>query len=138
MVLRGTISSAFVLLLICLFAYFARVNGESSNWIRPACGGVLALCFAVFAGFNGYEDMLNRNIFDIPVLESLIVVITIFGITLAVRRAKNERFHSKRYVLIALFFAGLAYVGWMWSEIIYDQQVMSSYVALRQNPPAPK
>jgi hypothetical protein len=137
-VLRGTIFSSFVLLLICLFAYFARANGESSHWIRPSCGGVLALSFTVFAGFNGYEDLVNRNIFDIPVLESLIVVITIFGITLAVRRAKDERFHSKRYFLIALFFTALAYGGWMWSEIIYDQQVMSSYVVLQQNPPAPK
>lgn len=65
-VLRGTIFSAFVLLLICLFAYFARVNGESSNWIRPACGGVLGLCFAVFAGFKGYEDLVNRNTLTSP------------------------------------------------------------------------
>jgi cation transport ATPase len=134
-VLRGTIFSGFVLLLICIFAFFARVNGESSHWIRPAFGGVLALAFTAFAACNGYQDLVNRNIFDIPVFESLVVVITIFGVALALRRAKNESFHSKRYILITLFFTGLAYGGWMWSEIIYDQQVMSSYVVLQQNPP---
>jgi hypothetical protein len=137
-VLRGSIFSGFVLLLVCLFAYFARANGDSSHWIRPLCGGVLALAFTVFAGFNGYQDLVDRNIFDVPVLESLMMVITILGITLAVRRAKSRRFHSKRYVLITLFFTGLAYGGWMWSEVIYDQQVISSYVVLQQNPPAPK
>jgi hypothetical protein len=36
-VLRGTIFSLFVLLLICLFAYFARVDGGASHWMRPVC-----------------------------------------------------------------------------------------------------
>ena len=137
-VLRGTIFSGFVLLLTCLFAYFARVNGGTSHWLRPACGVVLALAFTVFAFFNGYKDLVDRNIFDIPVLEGLMMVITIFGITLAFRKARNARFHSKRYMLISLFFTGLAYGGWMWSEIIYDQQVMSSYVVLQQHAPAQK
>jgi hypothetical protein len=66
------------------------------------------------------------------------VVITIFGVTLAVRKTKNERFQSKRYVLITLFFTGLTYGGWMWSEIIYDQQVISSFVASQHNPPTSK
>jgi hypothetical protein len=137
-VLRGTIFSLFVLLLICLFAYFARVNGGASHWMRPACGAIIAVAFTVFAAFNGYQDLAGRNIFDIPVLESVLVVITIFGVALAVRKAKSERFQSKRYVLIMLFFTGLAYGGWMWSEIIYDQQVISSFVVLQHNSPASK
>lgn len=137
-VLRGAIFSGFVLLLVCLFALFARVNGDSSRWIRPAFGGFLALAFTAFAGCNGYQDLVARNIFDIPVFEFLVMVITLFGLRLVFHRAKNQRFHSKRYILMVLFFTGLAYGGWMWSEIIYDQQVMSSYVVLQQNPPAPK
>lgn len=137
-VLRGSIFSGFVLLLVCLFALFARVNGDSSRWVRPAFGGFLALVFTAFAGCNGYQDLVARNIFDIPVFEFLVMVITLFGLRLVFHRAKNQRFHSKRYVLITLFFTGLAYGGWMWSEVIYDQQVMSSYVVLQQNPPAPK
>ena len=137
-VLRGAIFSGFVLVLVFLFAFFARVNGAPSHWIRPAFGGVLALAFTVFAGCNGYQDLVNRNIFDIPVFECLVMVITLFGLRLVFHKAKNERFHSKRYLLITLFFTGLAYGGWMWSEIIYDQQVMSSYVILQQTPPTQK
>lgn len=137
-VLRGTIFSSFVLLLICLFAYFARVNGGASRWMRSACGAMLAMASTVFAAFNGYQDLGDRDIFDIPVLECLLVVITIFGVALAVRKTKNERFQSKRYVLITLFFTGLAYGGWMWSEIIYDQQVINSFVASQHNPPTSK
>ena len=75
-VLRGTVFSLFVLLLICLFAYFARVNGGTSHWMRPACGALLAIAFTVFATINGYHDLEDRDIFDIPVLECLLVVIT--------------------------------------------------------------
>jgi len=137
-VLRGTIFSLFVLLLICLFAYFARVDGGESHWMRSACGALLAVASTVFAAFNGFQDLEDRDIFDIPVLECVLVVITIFGIALAVRKTKNQRFQSKRYVLITLFFTGLTYGGWMWSEIIYDQQVISSSLALRHNPPTSK
>ena len=137
-VLRGTIFSLFVLLLICLFAYFARADGKASNWIRPACGVLLGVAFTVFATINGYHDLEDSNIFDIPVLECLLVVIILFGVALAVRRTKHERFQSKRYVLITLFFTGLAYGGWLWSEVIYDQQVISSYVVLRASAPSSK
>lgn len=133
-VLRGAVFSGFVLLLICIFALFARVNGLTSHWMRPCLGALLALLFAVFAAVNGYHDVVSRNVFDIPVLEGLLMVITIFGVFLVFRRAKTELFRTKRHVLIALFFTGLAYGGWMWSEIIYDQQVISSFAVLQNTP----
>ncbi len=112
-VLRGAVFSGFVMLFVCL------------------CGIVLALIFTVFALHNGYRDLENANIFDIPVLESLLAVITIFGVFLVCRGLETRQFQKKRYLLIALFFAGLAYGGWMWSEIIYDQGVMSSFAVLQ-------
>jgi hypothetical protein len=133
-VLRAAVFSGFALLLICLFAYFARLNGPTSHWIRPFCGALIAGSFTAFALVNGYHDLVSRNIFDIPVLEGLVMVITIFGIVLVVRPAKTHLFRTKRYALIALFFTGLAYGGWMWSEIIYDQQVISSFAVLQSSP----
>lgn len=53
-------------------------------------------------------------------------------------RAKNKRFQSERYVLISLFFTSLAYGGWLWSEILYDQQVINSFVVLQHHLPTPK
>jgi hypothetical protein len=132
-VLRGAVFSGFVLLLICLSAYFAQVHGHPSHWMRPVCGILLAVSFTVFSILNGYHDLADQNIFDIPVLESLLAVITIFGLVLVFRGVKTQLFRTKRCVLIAIFFTSLTYGGWMWSEIIYDQQVISSFAVLRSN-----
>jgi hypothetical protein len=137
-VLRGAVFSGFVLLLICLFAFFARMNGSNSNWLRPACGILIAVLFSVFGFFNGYRDLVNQDIFDTPVLEILLVVITLFGGVLAFRRANTPRFLTKRYVLVALFFTGLTYGGWMWSEILYDQQVIDAFAILQNGAETPQ
>ena len=71
------------------------------------------------------------NIFDIPVLETLLLVNITFGLFLVFRGVKTQLFRTKRYLLIAIFFTGLTYGGWMWSEIIYDQQVISSFAVLQ-------
>lgn len=137
-VLRGAVFSVLVLFLIWLPAYFARVNGGGSGWIRPAFGILIAIVLLAFAVANGLGDLAHANIFDIPVLETLLIVITGFGLVLALKRAKNKRFQSKRYVLISLFFTSLAYGGWLWSEILYDQQVIDSFVVLQNHLPTAK
>jgi hypothetical protein len=51
-VLRGAVFSGFVFLLICLAAYFTRINGGPSHWthwIRPGFGIMLAAIFTTFA-----------------------------------------------------------------------------------------
>ena len=133
-VLRGAVFSGFVFLLICLSAYFTRKNGGTSHWthwIRPGCGIMLAAIFTTFALLNGIDDLKN-GIFDIPVLESLLLVITIFGVVVAAKGANTPPLRKKRYGLVALFFTGLTYGGWTWSEILYDQQVMSWFAVLHK------
>jgi hypothetical protein len=78
----------------------------NSNWLRLACGILIAVLFSAFGFFNGYRDFVNQDIFDTPVLEILLVVITLFGAALALRRSNTPRFLTKRYVLVALFFTG--------------------------------
>ena len=133
-VLRGAVFSGFVLFLVCLCAYFARESGGKAHWIRTGCGFLLALGFTAFALLNGYRDLKHGDIFDIPVLESLLAAITIFGVFLVWRGLETREFHKKRYLLVALFLAGLAYGGWMWSEIIYDQEVINSFTVLQAAP----
>jgi hypothetical protein len=135
-VLRGAVFSGFALFFVCLCAYFARASGDiKAHWMRTGCGILLALGFTVFALLNGYRDLKNGNIFDIPVLESLLAVITIFGVFLVCRGLQNRQFQRKLYLLVGLFFLGLAYGGWMWSEIIYDQEVMSAFAVLQTEVP---
>jgi hypothetical protein len=133
-VLRGAVFSGFVLSLTCLFAYFARVYGQPAHWIKTICGALLGICFAVFAFLNGCQDLMNKNIFDIPVLEGLVAAITIFGAALIIRGVKTQLFMKKRYLFAIIFFALLAYGGWMSSEIIYDQQVIGSLAVPQGGP----
>jgi hypothetical protein len=126
-VLRGAVFSGFVLTLICLFAYFARVYGQPYHWIRTVFGTLLGLCFALFAFLNGWQDLKNQYIFDIPVLEGLVFTVFLFGVILVFRGVKTQHCFKKRYLFAVIFFAALAYGGWMSSEILYDQQVINSF-----------
>ena len=137
-VLRGAVFSGLVLLLICLFAFFARVPGYPSNWKRPRCGYVLAGWFTAFGLINGTRDLLNHDIFDIPVLESVMLVVTIFGLNVVRRGVTSQLFRTKRCALLALFFTGLTYGGWIWSEVIYDKQVISTFLVLQKDAEAQK
>jgi len=129
-VLRGAVFSLFVLFLISVSAYFARIQGDQAHWGKSIIGGVLGLTFAILAILNAWQDFKNRNVFDIPVLEFVLLVIIIFGFILVIKGIKTPIFRAKRYMFIAIFFTGLTYGGWMWSEILYDQQVISSFSVL--------
>ena len=137
-VLRCAVFIGFVLLLIFVFAYFSRANGLLPDWERPLFGALLALLFTAFSLINGYHDMISRSVFDIPILEGLLMVITIFGVFLVFRPAQPQLFRRKRYMLLALFLTGLAYGGWMWSEIVYDQIVINTYAVVQSSPETQK
>jgi hypothetical protein len=137
-VLRGTVFSGFLLSLICLFAYFAPAYGHPAHRIRTVCGTLLAICFAIPALLNGWQDLLKGNIFDIPVLEGLVVSIITFGAILVVRGVKTQLFLKKRYLFTVIFFTAFAYAGWLSSEILYDQQVISSFATLKSDTAFPE
>ena len=132
-VLRGAIFSGFALFLFCVAAYLAPVNGHIPvwpPWKKQTWGYLLGAIFLLLAARNGYEDLKNANIFDIPVLEGLLLVISVFGFYVVWKGVNTPLFQTRRYVLIAIFFTGLTYGGWLWSEILYDQQVISSFAVL--------
>lgn len=131
-VLRGAVFSGCVLFLICLFAYMARVNGQSWHWKRTLWGILLAAVFAVYVLYNGFRDLWNNNIFDVPVLEGVLGAVVLLGAFLVLRGVKTLLFRRERSLLVVAFFAALASAGWLASEIIYDQQVISS-LAVPQN-----
>lgn len=130
-ILRGAIFSGFILVVMFLFAFFAKLDGLPRGITRTALGMLLTLVFAAFAIINGIDDVRNRDIFDLPVLEGLLGTVSVFGAYLVLRGVKSALFRKKRLLLAVLFFAALAYGGWMNSEILYDQLVISSYAVLR-------
>lgn len=133
-VLRGAVFNGFCFLLICLFASLAPINGNAFPWKKRVGGTLLAVVFTAFSAVNGFEDLTHFNISDIPALEGLLAVITVFGGFLVYYGVKDRPYLGKRIVLVAGFFAALSYGGWMWSEVIYDQQVISSYAVMQSAP----
>jgi hypothetical protein len=130
-VLRGAVFNGFSFLLICIFAWIAPINGNTFPWKKRVPGTLLAVVLTAFSVVNGLEDLTHFNISDIPALEGLLALITIFGGFLVYFGVKHRPYLGKRIVLVAGFFAALCYGGWMWSEVIYDQQVINSYAVMQ-------
>jgi hypothetical protein len=133
-VLRGAVFSGLCLFLICLFGSIAPRNGNSFPWKRRVWGTLLAIVLTTFSVVNGLEDLTGFKITDIPALEGLLGIITLFGGFVVYYGVKERPYLGRRIVLAAGFFAALSYGGWMWSEVIYDQQLISSYAVMERNP----
>lgn len=131
-VLRGAAFTGCMLFLICLFAYMARVNGQSWHWKRTVWGILLVVFFAVFVLRNAWLDVRAKNIFDVPVLEGVLGTVVLFGGFLVVRGVKTSLFQRERTLLVVALFAALAGAGWLTSEISYDQEVLGP-LAVPQN-----
>jgi hypothetical protein len=130
-VLRGAVFSGFLLFLISLFGcvapvYHEAVRWRKTEWGRPLIGTALAVFFCFFAVKNGIEDLRHPDIFDMPVLEGLLGLITLFGGFLAFYGVRPRPYLKVRFLLVVGCFFALTYGGWMWSEVIYDQQVINS------------
>jgi hypothetical protein len=105
-VLRGAVFSGISLFLICLFGTIAPRNGNSFPWKRRLWGTLLAIALTLFSIVNGLEDLRHFQISDIPVLESLLGVITLFGGFLVYYGVKERPYLGKRIVMVAGFFCG--------------------------------
>jgi hypothetical protein len=138
-VLRGAVFSGLVLLLVYLFGCLAREYGHPFQWKRAGtlCGLALAVLLTGFSLYTAYMDLQAPSIFDIPVLETVMCVVNIFGGFLVLRGVRTRPFLRLRYLLLVGFFAALTYGGWMASEISYDQQVVTSF-AIPQTAPDTK
>ena len=134
-VLRGFVFSLFNLCMMFIFALLDRVDGEASHLVKMVLGILLTIVFLAFAVSNGWHDFKRHDINDIPVLETFLAATSIFGLVVIIKGIKSPAFSMKRCLLLAvfaLFFASLAYGGWMWSEVLYDQQVTSSFALLQK------
>jgi hypothetical protein len=126
-VLRGAVLIGLALLLLCTFAYCARVRGQPVPRLKTAMGILLTSSLTIFVLLNGYDDLVGGDIFDVPVLEITIGAITIVGLVLVVRGVTTRPFVRVRILVGIAFLAALAYGGWLNSEISYDRQIISAF-----------
>jgi hypothetical protein len=138
-VLRGAVINGTLLLLLCFFRVLARSDSEEFHWsvfnltwFKTVLGVGLAVLLTLLAVRNGWQDLKNPDIFDIPILETLFGLATIFGGYWVVRGAPPRSFLNKHAVFASFFLTLLAYGGWMWSEVIYDQQIILAVATLQK------
>ena len=138
-VLRGAVISGTILFLLCLFRAIARPDTEKLKWkvvdkawIRTVLGTLLALAFTLFSVHNALEDLHHPDIFDIPILEVLLGLTSVFGGLWVLKGVPPRSFLNMRSVLLTAFVTVFAYGGWMWSEVIYDQQIITAFSVLQK------
>jgi hypothetical protein len=125
-VLRGAVFSGLILFLICLFGCIAPERDKPINRWRTFLGILLASSLTILLTRNGYRDLQNPSIFDIPILEAVLGTTSVFGGFLAVRGVRRRSFLRIQFLLVIAFGAAFSYGGWIWSEVLYDQQVIAS------------
>jgi hypothetical protein len=137
-VLRGAVFSGFILFLICLFGCIAPERDQPINRWRAFLGIMLASSLTIFVIHNGLRDLQNPSIFDIPILEGVLGAISVFGGFLAVRGVRRRSFLGVQFLLVIAVGAAFSYGGWIWSEVLYDQQVIASSAVSLARPEAAK
>jgi hypothetical protein len=138
-VLRGAVISGTVLFLLCLFCAIARGDTEKLKWnvvdkawIRTVLGIVFALALTLLSVRNALEDLRHPNIFDIPILEALLGFVSVFGGFWVLKGVPPRSFLNMRFAFLTAIVTVLAYGGWMWTEVIYDQQIISAFALLQK------
>jgi len=138
-VLRGAVINGVILFILCFFRAMARSNTEQFQWkvvnrvwIKTVLGAGLAAAFTWLSVRNAYKDLITPNIFDIPILEMLFGTAIIFGGYWVIRGVPYRSFLNWRSVLVTIFLTLLAYGGWIWSEVIYDGQIITGIAVLQK------
>lgn len=129
-VLRGAVFSGAALFLICFFGCIAPIEGHPSPRKRKLWGLLLTAVSLGFCIYNAVEDLKHPSIFDVPVMEGMMGALVLFGGSLVVRGVRARPYLKGKFVTVVGLFFLFAYGGWIWSEVIYDQQVISSYAVL--------
>jgi hypothetical protein len=130
-VLRGAALDGILLSILCAFGLCAdwRTLFGLSRWkwltllpmLAAFVGGVVAL-------HNHIAYNLGHNLSEPPIVESALILLGLVG-PLVVSRQEQPRFYFNG-CLIGLSLFVIAYGGWWWTEVMYDQLVLHSFYVL--------
>jgi hypothetical protein len=135
-VLRGAAFNGMVAFSLCLFWWLSRFP-SALRWTVL----LLYLFPAIVASVNHF----GGHVHDPPYMEfNLWILAAAGGCLLWQRRRKTgqPRAHNGRgetrfaYVLLSLFLTVSVFLGWWATQVLYDEQVIYSYRALKEAPAA--
>jgi hypothetical protein len=138
-VLRGATFNLCVLLLVCTFGVTARLCTylrECTPSLQSRKGRVVVSVLAcippilviAFAILSAGHDLKNPVVTDPPIMELILGEIALLGLITAIRGVRHRPYLASWTVPAGLFIASLAYCGWIWTEVVYDQRVINSYM----------
>lgn len=121
LVLRGAAFNGLLTFMLCLFG----LGGRSSRlvwWVFPLTTAGLGFLFFAFH---------THGLADPPFMELTCVVLGLAGGYVLWKGAPEGRY-ALGCLLSSLAFS-ISFLGWWWSELLYDQQVFYSFYAQSQN-----
>jgi hypothetical protein len=122
-VLRGAAFDGFVFCALCVFGWCANQPIRRA-WIMPA------LFFVEGITTTAKHLLHHRGDYaDPPFMEFAFFTLGVVGLLLVWRRSAPKRSYG-RYGLLAALLSLIAYFGWWWSEVLYDQEVLHTFAAL--------
>jgi len=129
-VLRGAVLDGVVLTVLLLLCFFAKQKMWGRGAVTNFC--VLFLGWAAVALRHHLCELGRRQyLIEPPMLEcSFIVIVVLAGIPLIWKGAPNHAYGIGFLVSFAMTL--LAYAGWWWTEIVYDELVLNLYMAKSQ------
>ncbi len=122
-VLEGATFSAVLCSLLCFFGWSA------TRWPK-FLAGIAPLLILAFAVFSLYEHIwvAKKGFDDPPLMELVSLSAGAVGAWTVLHAPKPRRFGA--WALVALLLGMVAYGGWWWSEVTYDEHVIHSFAAL--------
>jgi hypothetical protein len=118
LVLRGAAFNGLLTFMLCLFGLCARSS-------RPRVWLVIPLTIVGFGfGFLFYH---THGLDDPPFMEFTCVVLGLAGGYVLWKGAPEGKYVAGS--LLSLLAFVISFLGWWWTEVLYDQQVMYAYYA---------
>jgi len=65
-------------------------------------------------------------------MELVLGEIALLGLIMSIKGVRSRPYIASWTVPVAIFVASLAYSGWLWTEVVYDQLVIDSYLVAVQ------
>jgi hypothetical protein len=127
MVLEGAAFNAMIASALCLFGWFAKQRAvvRRSALVLPAL-----LLVGTFYALH--QHFRHSEINDPPFMEFTLLILAVAGSYTLWKGTPERGWFGTGFLLSFLFF-GIAFFGWWWTEVLYNQQVNYSFYVQTHN-----
>ncbi len=125
-VLQGAVFSCLLCSLLCVLGWGA------AKWPRSIRSGIAPVLILGFSAYSFYQHITRSpqgfRFDDPPLMEFVLGLTGLVGAWIVLHPPKARRFGT--WALVAVLLGLIAFGGWWWSQITYDEHVIHSFAAL--------